>query len=126
MWYFIAITDAILGLACAGDIGEIFPPSEEKWRDANSAIFLTEAISRLEKTGGELSFVDVTIVCELPKITPHRQNIRAAIAKRCNIALSRVSVKATTSEQLGFTGRGEGISVMATANACFMPHNQAS
>ena len=113
---FHAITDAILGTIAAGDIGSHFPPSDPQWRDADSARFLRHAAALLAERGGRIENVDVTIVCERPKIGPHR----AAMAARCGevlgIAADRVSIKATTSERLGFTGRGEGIAAQAVVS----------
>jgi 2-C-methyl-D-erythritol 4-phosphate cytidylyltransferase / 2-C-methyl-D-erythritol 2,4-cyclodiphosphate synthase len=110
-----AITDAVLGTIAAGDIGQHFPPSDPQWRGAASDQFLRHAIELVQKAGGQLTFVDVTLICEAPKIGPHREAIRARIAEICGLDASRVSVKATTTERLGFTGRGEGIAAQATA-----------
>lgn len=108
-----AITDATLGSIGDGDIGQHFPPSDPKWKGASSDQFQQYAIHRLADVGGRIAHIDVTIVCEAPKIGPHRPDIRASIAKICNLPVSRVSVKATTSEKLGFTGRKEGIAALA-------------
>ncbi|MBV9396269.1 MAG: bifunctional 2-C-methyl-D-erythritol 4-phosphate cytidylyltransferase/2-C-methyl-D-erythritol 2,4-cyclodiphosphate synthase [Methylobacteriaceae bacterium] len=110
-----AITDAILGALSDGDIGAHFPPSDPKWKGAASSLFLADAIARVKARGGLLAHVDATLICERPKIGPHRDAIRHNLAKIMNIAPARVAVKATTSERLGFTGRGEGIAAMATA-----------
>jgi 2-C-methyl-D-erythritol 4-phosphate cytidylyltransferase/2-C-methyl-D-erythritol 2,4-cyclodiphosphate synthase len=110
-----AITDAILGALADGDIGAHFPPSDPKWKGAASSLFLADAVLRVKARGGLLAHVDATIICEHPKIGPHRDAIRENLAKIMAISPSRVAVKATTSERLGFTGRGEGIAAMATA-----------
>ncbi|MGC6484198.1 MAG: 2-C-methyl-D-erythritol 4-phosphate cytidylyltransferase [Candidatus Puniceispirillales bacterium] len=115
-----ALTDAIYGLVADGDIGAHFPPSDDTWKDRDSAHFLDAACTRLHQDGGCLTFCDLTIIAETPKITPHREAIRARIAEITGLAVSRVSVKATTSEGLGFTGRGEGIAVQAAATAQFV------
>lgn len=110
-----AITDAVLGTIAAGDIGTHFPPSDPKWRGAASAQFLEHAVSLVAARGGHVSFVDLTLICEAPKIGPHRAAMRARIAELCGLSPDRVSVKATTTEGLGFTGRGEGIAAQAVA-----------
>ena len=110
-----ALTDALLGAISAGDIGDHFPPSDPVWAGASSDRFLAFAAARVADMGGRIAHVDLTIICEAPKIGPHRAAIRARIASILNIAGSRVSIKATTTEQLGFTGRGEGIAAQATA-----------
>ncbi|WP_404339245.1 bifunctional 2-C-methyl-D-erythritol 4-phosphate cytidylyltransferase/2-C-methyl-D-erythritol 2,4-cyclodiphosphate synthase [Sphingomonas sp. MMS12-HWE2-04] len=110
-----AITDALLGTIAAGDIGMHFPPSDPQWRGAASARFLEHAAELVAAQGGVIDFIDVTIICEAPKIGPHREAIRASIAAILGIPASRVSVKATTTERLGFTGRGEGMAAQAAA-----------
>jgi 2-C-methyl-D-erythritol 4-phosphate cytidylyltransferase/2-C-methyl-D-erythritol 2,4-cyclodiphosphate synthase len=110
-----AITDAILGALADGDIGAHFPPSEPKWKGAASSLFLADAVARVKARGGLLAHVDATLICEEPKIGPHRDAIRHNLAKIMELAPARVALKATTSERLGFTGRGEGIAAMATA-----------
>ena len=110
-----ALVDAILGALADGDIGKHFPPSDPRWRGAASDQFLKFAVERVTKRGGRISHLDVTIVCEAPRIGPHRDAMRQKIAQIAEIAVERVAVKATTSEKLGFTGRGEGIAAMATA-----------
>jgi 2-C-methyl-D-erythritol 4-phosphate cytidylyltransferase/2-C-methyl-D-erythritol 2,4-cyclodiphosphate synthase len=110
-----AITDALLGCIGAGDIGQHFPPSDERWRGAPSWKFLDHAANLVAAKGGAINHVDVTVICERPKVGPHRDAMRARIAEILNIDESRVSVKATTTEGLGFTGRGEGIAAQATA-----------
>jgi 2-C-methyl-D-erythritol 4-phosphate cytidylyltransferase / 2-C-methyl-D-erythritol 2,4-cyclodiphosphate synthase len=110
-----ALTDAILGALADGDIGAHFPPSDPQWRGASSDRFLQFAVERVRARGGMLAHLDLTLVCELPKIGPHRDAMRAEIARIASIDMGRVGVKATTSERLGFTGRGEGIAAYATA-----------
>jgi 2-C-methyl-D-erythritol 4-phosphate cytidylyltransferase/2-C-methyl-D-erythritol 2,4-cyclodiphosphate synthase len=110
-----AATDAILGALADGDIGAHFPPSDPQWRGASSDRFLKFAVARVAARGGRIAHLDLTVVCEAPKIGPHRDAMRAKIAELAGIALERVAVKATTSEKLGFTGRGEGIAAFATA-----------
>lgn len=110
-----ALTDALLGAIAAGDIGQHFPPSDPQWRGAPSHIFLAHAAKLVAARGGVIAHVDVTIICEKPKVGPHRAAISARIADILGIAAERVSVKATTTEGLGFTGRGEGIAVQAIA-----------
>ncbi|WP_417709293.1 bifunctional 2-C-methyl-D-erythritol 4-phosphate cytidylyltransferase/2-C-methyl-D-erythritol 2,4-cyclodiphosphate synthase [Roseibium aggregatum] len=109
-----AITDATLGAIGDGDIGQHFPPSDPQWKGASSDRFQQDAMRRLSERGGRLAHIDVTIVCEQPKIGPHREEIRASIARVCSVPVSRISVKATTSERLGFTGRKEGIAALAS------------
>jgi 2-C-methyl-D-erythritol 4-phosphate cytidylyltransferase/2-C-methyl-D-erythritol 2,4-cyclodiphosphate synthase len=110
-----AITDALLGSINAGDIGTHFPPSDEQWKDADSAQFLQHAYDLLLGQGGKLNFVDVTIMAEEPKIGPNRVAIQNRIAEIFDIPSSRISIKATTTEKLGFTGRKEGIACQAIA-----------
>ena len=110
-----ALTDAILGAAALGDIGDHFPPSDPQWAGADSAIFLKAAIELAEKSGFALSSCDLTVICEAPKVKPHREAMRARTAEMTGLPLSAVSVKATTTEGLGFTGRGEGIAAQASA-----------
>ncbi|MFW5832945.1 MAG: bifunctional 2-C-methyl-D-erythritol 4-phosphate cytidylyltransferase/2-C-methyl-D-erythritol 2,4-cyclodiphosphate synthase [Pseudomonadota bacterium] len=110
-----ALTDAILGTLGDGDIGTLFPPSDMQWKGADSAIFLEEACRRVRMRGGTLHHLDLTILCERPKIGPHREAMRARIAAICDLEPAAVSVKATTTEGLGFTGRGEGIAAQAAA-----------
>ncbi len=109
-----ALTDALLGAMADGDIGRHFPPSDIKWKGASSDQFLRFAAQRLQQLGGIIDFMDVTIICEAPKIGPHADAMRQRVANIAGIKPSAVSVKATTTEQLGFTGRGEGISALAT------------
>jgi 2-C-methyl-D-erythritol 4-phosphate cytidylyltransferase/2-C-methyl-D-erythritol 2,4-cyclodiphosphate synthase len=110
-----ALVDAILGALADGDIGTHFPPSDPQWKNAASDRFLTDACARVAARGGTIAHLDVTLVCEAPKIGPHRDAMRERIAAIAGIDLARVSVKATTSERLGFTGRGEGLAATATA-----------
>ncbi|MEM6903407.1 MAG: 2-C-methyl-D-erythritol 2,4-cyclodiphosphate synthase, partial [Pseudomonadota bacterium] len=100
----------------AGDIGEHFPPSDPKWRGADSVQFLDHALGLLLKRDGRLVHVDVTLMCEVPKIGPNRPALRERLAEITGLDLDRVSVKATTTERLGFTGRGEGIACQAVAS----------
>ncbi len=110
-----ALTDAILGALCAGDIGSHFPPSDPQWRGADSALFLRHAAGMVRERGGRIAHVDVTLICERPKVGPHREAMTARIADILGMDAARVSVKATTTERLGFTGRGEGIAAQAVA-----------
>ena len=110
-----AITDALLGCIGAGDIGQHFPPTDERWRGAPSWKFLDHAASLVSARGGVISHVDVTLICERPKVGPHRETMRDKIAEILKIEPDRVSVKATTTEGLGFTGRREGIAAQAIA-----------
>lgn len=110
-----AITDAVLGTIAAGDIGTHFPPSDPQWRGAESGQFLRHARALVEAKGGRITFVDLTLMCEAPKIGPHRETIRASIAAILGLDPGQVSVKATTTERLGFTGRGEGMAAQAVA-----------
>jgi 2-C-methyl-D-erythritol 4-phosphate cytidylyltransferase/2-C-methyl-D-erythritol 2,4-cyclodiphosphate synthase len=116
-----ALTDAILGALGAGDIGMHFPPTDDRWRDAASHLFLSHAASLLRYRGGVLSHVDVTLICERPKIAPHREAMRVRIAEILRIDVGRVSVKATTTEGLGFEGRREGIAAQAIATIRLPP-----
>jgi 2-C-methyl-D-erythritol 4-phosphate cytidylyltransferase/2-C-methyl-D-erythritol 2,4-cyclodiphosphate synthase len=111
-----AITDALLGAAGLGDLGEHFPPSEPRWRGAASALFLDHAAALLRNRGAIIDHVDCTIVAEEPKIGPHRAAMRARIAEIAGLSLDQVSVKATTTEGLGFTGRREGIAAQAVVS----------
>lgn len=110
-----ALTDALLGAIGAGDIGEHFPPSDPAWRGAPSRIFLADAATRVRALGARISNVDVTLLCEAPKVAPHRTAMRQAIAEILEIDVARVGVKATTAEGLGFVGRREGIAALASA-----------
>lgn len=110
-----AITDAIYGALAAGDIGRHFPPSDPQWKGAASEIFLKHAVQLARDAGFVISNVDCTLVCEFPKIGPHADAMRATLADIMDLPVEDISVKATTSEKLGFTGRGEGIAAIATA-----------
>ena len=109
------VTDALYGALALGDIGTHFPPSDPKWKGAASEIFLRHAVDQVARLGFRISNIDCTIICETPKIGPHAQTMRSKMAEMMGIDEARVSVKATTSEKLGFTGRGEGIACIATA-----------
>lgn len=111
-----ALTDALLGAAGLGDIGDHFPPTDPQWKGASSDRFLKHAADLLRARGGEIVNVDVTLICERPKIKPHREAMRARIAEIIGIDVDRVSVKATTTEQMGFTGRGEGLAAQAVCS----------
>jgi 2-C-methyl-D-erythritol 2,4-cyclodiphosphate synthase len=108
-----ALTDALLGAAGAGDIGEYFPSSDERWRNAESSRFVREAKSILAERMFEIENIDITIVAEKPRIAPHREVIAASVAKMLDLPRGHVNVKATTTDHLGFIGRGEGICAMA-------------
>ena len=110
-----ALTDALLGTIAAGDIGTHFPPSDPQWKGADSAQFLQHAATLIADKGGRIDFVDLTLICEAPKIGPHREEMRARIGDLLGLSADRVSIKATTTERLGFTGRGEGIAAQAVA-----------
>jgi 2-C-methyl-D-erythritol 4-phosphate cytidylyltransferase/2-C-methyl-D-erythritol 2,4-cyclodiphosphate synthase len=110
-----ALVDAILGALCDGDIGVHFPPTNPQWRGASSDRFFAFAVERLRARGGRIAHLDITVVCEAPRIGPHRDAMRARIAEIAGIPIARVGVKATTSEKMGFTGRGEGMAAFANA-----------
>jgi 2-C-methyl-D-erythritol 4-phosphate cytidylyltransferase/2-C-methyl-D-erythritol 2,4-cyclodiphosphate synthase len=110
-----ALVDAILGALADGDIGSHFPPSDPKWKGAASDRFLRYAVDRVAARGGRIAHLDVTLICERPKVGPFRDAMRARVAEIAGLDLSRVAVKATTSERLGFTGREEGMAAMASA-----------
>ena len=110
-----AATDAIYGALADGDIGQHFPPSDPQWKGAASDIFLRHAAKLAKSRGFTLTHVDCTIICEMPKIGPHAASMKTHMAELLEISADRVSIKATTSEKLGFTGRGEGIAAQATA-----------
>jgi 2-C-methyl-D-erythritol 4-phosphate cytidylyltransferase/2-C-methyl-D-erythritol 2,4-cyclodiphosphate synthase len=114
-----AITDALLGCIGEGDIGQHFPPTDERWRGAPSWKFLDHAASLVAARGGAINNVDVTLICERPKVGPHREAMRAKVAEILKLDVARVSVKATTTEGLGFTGRREGIAANAVATVRF-------
>jgi 2-C-methyl-D-erythritol 4-phosphate cytidylyltransferase/2-C-methyl-D-erythritol 2,4-cyclodiphosphate synthase len=110
-----ALTDALYGAIAAGDIGHHFPPSDDRWKGAPSSTFLRHAAGLIHGLGGRVAHVDVTIICEAPKVGPHRAAMAARLAALLGLSSDRVSVKATTTERLGFTGRGEGIAAQASA-----------
>ena len=111
-----ALTDALLGAVGCGDIGLHFPPSDPQWKGAASHIFVEAAAADIRKAGGSIVNVDVTIIGEHPKVGPHREEMRARVAEYLDIPLDRVNIKATTTERLGFTGRGEGLAAQAVAS----------
>jgi len=119
-----ALTDALMGAAGTGDIGRHFPPSDPQWKGAPSHLFVEKAVALIAKAGGRISNVDLTIICEAPKIAPHAEKMREALAGMLGIAKRQINVKATTTEKLGFTGRGEGIAAQAVATI-LMPWEQA-
>ena len=110
-----AVTDALLGAAGEGDIGDHFPPSDPRWRGAASSIFIDHARALIERRGGRIDHVDVTIICEEPRIGPHRAAMRQSLGALLRVPAGRISIKATTTERLGFTGRGEGMAAQAVA-----------
>lgn len=110
-----ALTDALLGALCDGDIGAHFPPSDPQWKGASSDRFLQHAVQKVVALGGRIAHLDLTLICEAPKVGPHRDAMRASISRITGVPVARISVKATTSERLGFTGRREGIAAMASA-----------
>jgi 2-C-methyl-D-erythritol 4-phosphate cytidylyltransferase/2-C-methyl-D-erythritol 2,4-cyclodiphosphate synthase len=110
-----AITDAVLGAIAEGDIGAHFPPSDPQWKGAASEIFLAHACKLVRQRGGVIAHVDATVVCEAPRVGPHREAIRASLARIMGLDVGRVAIKATTTEKLGFTGRREGIAALAIA-----------
>jgi 2-C-methyl-D-erythritol 4-phosphate cytidylyltransferase/2-C-methyl-D-erythritol 2,4-cyclodiphosphate synthase len=116
-----ALTDALFGALSAGDIGMHFPPADPQWRDADSAGFVRHACDLLTKRGGSIVHVDLTLICERPKVRPHRETMIARVAELLAIDPTRVSIKATTTEGLGFTGREEGIAAQATATVRLPP-----
>jgi len=110
-----ALTDALLGAMALGDIGDHFPPTDKKWKGASSDIFLKHAADLVYQQEGVIAHIDLTIICEAPKIGPHRDKIRDKISEIIDLDIVRISVKATTTEKLGFTGKGEGIMAQAIA-----------
>ena len=110
-----ALADAIYGALADGDIGAHFPPSDPQWKGAPSHVFLAHAVERVRSRRGFVVFLDATLICEAPKVGLHREAMRARVAEIAGIDVARVAVKATTTERLGFTGRGEGIACLATA-----------
>ncbi len=114
-----ALTDAVLGAAGLGDIGDHFPPTDPQWKGAPSDLFLKHAADLVAARGGEIVNVDVTLICERPKVKPHREAMRARLSEILAIAIDRVSVKATTTEKMGFTGREEGLAAQAVCAIAF-------
>lgn len=114
-----ALTDALLATCGAGDIGMHFPPDDMQWKDADSHIFVEHAVEIIRKKGGKIANVDITLICETPKVGPHRAAMVAVIGTMIGISSERISVKATTNEKLGFIGRKEGIAAIATASVVF-------
>ena len=112
-----ALCDAMLGALALGDIGRHFPPADPRWKDAESRTFLRHCEAMLRERGWKLGNADVTVICELPKVGPHADAMRVLIAEDLGVAVDAISIKATTSETLGFTGRGEGIAAQA---ACLL------
>ena len=110
-----ALADALYGALAEGDIGQHFPPSDPQWKGTASKVFLAHAAERVRARGGAIVHLDATLICEAPKIGPHREVMRARVAEIAGVDVGRVAVKATTSERLGFTGRGEGVACLATA-----------
>ncbi len=108
-----ALCDAIFGALAMGDIGRHFPPSQEQWRNADSRLFLRHAARLMREQGYAMGNADVTVICEAPKVGPHSQAMRECLAEELGCDIGRISVKATTTEKLGFTGRGEGIAAQA-------------
>ena len=108
-----ALCDAILGALALGDIGQHFPPSDARWRDADSLQFLRHCALLMDQHGYRMGNADLTVICERPKIAPHSEAMRALLARELAVPISQVSIKATTTERLGFTGRGEGIAAQA-------------
>lgn len=118
-----ALTDALLGAIGDGDIGQHFPPSDPKWKGAASKLFLEDAVRRVQDRGGRVGNVDITVLAEAPRVGPHRTAMQALIGGVLGLSADRVGIKATTTEQMGFTGRREGIAAMATATV-FLPADQ--
>jgi len=110
-----ALCDAILGALALGDIGKHFPPSDERWRGTDSRVFLRHCRTLMREAGYALGNADVTVICERPKVGPHAERMRALLAEDLDVEIDAISIKATTTEKLGFTGRGEGIAAMAVA-----------
>jgi 2-C-methyl-D-erythritol 2,4-cyclodiphosphate synthase len=111
-----AVIDALLGAAGLGDIGEHFPDTDERWRDADSLALLETVLTSVTTAGFAVENVDCTVVLEAPRLAPHRQEIRECLARALNLPVTRVSVKATTGEGMGFVGRGEGVAALAVAS----------
>src|SRR5690606_22865147 len=114
-----ALTDALLATKGLGDIGTHFPPSDPQWKGAASRLFVEHAAKLVRERGGRIANIDITLICEAPKIGPHRETMVAELCDMLKISADRVSVKATTNEKLGFVGRGEGIAAIATASIIY-------
>ncbi len=108
-----AICDALLGALALGDIGQHFPPNDDKWKNTDSSVFLKHIVGLIEEQGYQVNNIDCTIICEQPKMQPHIVNVRENLAKIMDLDINQVSIKATTTEQLGFAGREEGVEVQA-------------
>ena len=108
-----ALCDALLGALALGDIGMHFPPSDDRWRNADSRLFLRHCIALAKEKGWKLGNADITVICERPKVGPHALAIRTVLAADCDVGIEDISIKATTTEKLGFSGRGEGIAAQA-------------
>jgi len=113
-----AITDALYGAIASGDIGTHFPPSDKTWKNVASEVFLKHAVQLVEELGFKINNIDCTIICEQPKIGPLSNQMKTSVSKIMDLDINRISLKATTSEKLGFTGREEGIAALATATVC--------
>ena len=113
-----AITDALYGAIASGDIGTHFPPSDNAWKDAASTVFLKHAVQLVKELGFKINNIDCTIICEQPKIGPLSNQMKSSVSKIMDLDINRISLKATTSEKLGFTGREEGIAALANATVC--------
>ena len=113
-----AITDALYGAVASGDIGTHFPPSDNAWKNAASEFFLKHAVQLVEELDFKINNIDCTIICEQPKIGPLSNQMKSSVSNIMNLDINRISIKATTSEKLGFTGREEGIAALATATVC--------
>ncbi|RUT81817.1 2-C-methyl-D-erythritol 2,4-cyclodiphosphate synthase, partial [Mesorhizobium sp. M7A.T.Ca.US.000.02.1.1] len=114
-----ALTDALLATCGAGDIGTHFPPSDPQWKGAASRIFVEHAAKLVRARGGRIANADITLICEAPRVGPHREAMTAALSQMLAITPDRISIKATTNEKLGFVGREEGIAAIATASVVF-------
>ncbi len=108
-----ALCDALLGALALGDIGRHFPPSDARWKDADSRVFLRHCVMLIDQHDWKLGNADLTIICERPRITPHAEAMRTLLAEDLGVSIGQISIKATTTEKLGFTGRGEGIAAQA-------------
>lgn len=111
-----ALTDALLGAIGAGDIGEHFPPTEKKWKNADSSLFLSESLRLYEKRNAKLVNIDITIICETPKINPYKIKMKNRLSMLTELPLHRINIKATTTEKLGFLGRSEGIAAQVVVS----------